>query len=66
MVDKMYICKISLERLVFTVVVLFKISNINGHPINGDKCTASSGNYIYFYLFKRVQALFLSRKIEVS
>ena len=54
MVDKMYICKISLERLVFTVVVLFKISNINGHPINGDKCTASSGNYIYYNLVKIV------------
>ena len=65
MVDKMYICKISLERLVFTVVVLFKISNINGHPINGDKCTASSGNYIYYNLVILVQALFLNRKIEV-
>ena len=65
MVDKMYICKISLDRLVFTVVVLFKILNINGHPIDGDKCTASSGNYIYCYLVKLVQALFLNRKIEV-
>ena len=63
MVDKMYICKISLDRLVFTVVVLFKILNINGHPIDGDKCTASSGNYIYCYLVKLV--LFLNRKIEV-
>ena len=56
MVDKMYICKISLDRLVFTVVVLFKILSISGHPINGDKCTASSGNYIYCYLVKLVQA----------
>ena len=63
MVDKMYICKISLERVVFTAVVLFKISNINGHPINGDKCTESSGNYIYCYLV--ILVLFLNRKIEV-
>ena len=58
MFDNMYICKISVESLVFIVVVLLKILNINGHPINGDKCTASSGNYIYCYLVKLVQAYF--------
>ena len=65
MFDKMYICKISVESLVFIVVVLFGILNINGHPIDGNKCIASSGNYIYCYLVILVQALFIYHKIEV-
>ena len=50
MFDKMYICTITVHSLVFIVGVLFKILNINGHPIDGNKCIESTGNYIYCYL----------------
>ena len=56
MFDNMYICKISVESLVFIVVVLLKLLNINGHPIDGNKCIASSGSYIYCYLIILIEA----------
>ena len=47
---KMYIYKKSIEGLIFILTILFIILNINAHPLNGNKSTSSSGNYIYLYI----------------